>query len=36
MSSVLFRAILALDSYNRGYNSRISGLGGIDTKIGLR
>lgn len=33
ISKDLFLAILAMDSYNRGYNEGISGLGGINTSI---
>lgn len=33
-SSNVFKAILALDSYNRGYKEEIPGLGGEGTKIG--
>lgn len=29
----LFLSILSMDSYNRGYNPGIAGLGGIDTQI---
>lgn len=36
VSPTLMHAILAMDSYNRGYNEGISGLGGIEfTKIDL-
>jgi len=31
----LFSAILAMDAYNRSYNAGISGLGGINSQIGL-
>ena len=34
ISSELMLAILAMDSYNRGYNQGISGLGGTGTLIG--
>jgi hypothetical protein len=39
ISDDLFRAILAMDAYNRGYNSGIGpingGLGGVGSQIGL-
>jgi hypothetical protein len=35
ISDDLFRAILAMDAYNRGYNLGIAGLGGLNTGIGL-
>jgi hypothetical protein len=35
ISPDLFRAILAMDAYNRGYNPGIAGLGGENTGIGL-
>jgi len=34
MNDDLFKAILAMDAYNRGYDEGISELGGIDSKIG--
>jgi hypothetical protein len=34
MDKDLFLALLSMDSYNRGYNPGISGLGGIGTGIG--
>jgi len=34
MNTDLFKAILAMDAYNRGYGEGISGLGGINTQIG--
>ena len=34
ISSELMNAILAMDSYNRGYNPGISGLGGEGSAIG--
>jgi len=34
MSDDLFRAILALDAYNRGYLPRINGLEGIESELG--
>jgi hypothetical protein len=30
----VFRAILAMDAYNRGYNAGIAGLGGEGTQLG--
>ncbi len=33
-SEVLMHAILAMDSYNRGYNQGITGLGGLGSQIG--
>jgi hypothetical protein len=35
MNADVFRAILAMDSYNRGYSPGINGLGGKDSKLGL-
>jgi hypothetical protein len=35
ISPDLFRAILAMDAYNRSYNEGIAGLGGEGTMIGL-
>ncbi len=34
ISDDLFRAILAMDSYNRGDSAGIVGLGGVGTSIG--
>lgn len=34
VSPTLMHAILAMDSYNRGYNEGIVGLGGIGSQIG--
>ncbi len=34
ISDDLFRAILAMDAYNRGYTPGIAGLGGQGTQIG--
>ncbi len=34
ISSEFMNAILAMDSYNRGYNPGIDGLGGIGSSIG--
>lgn len=34
ISNELFLSLLAMDSYNRGYNPGISGLGGLSSKIG--
>jgi hypothetical protein len=34
MNDDLFRAVLAMDSYNRGYNMGVNGLGGIGAQIG--
>ncbi len=34
ISKDLFLAILSMDSYNRGYGEGITGLGGINSKIG--
>jgi hypothetical protein len=34
ISDDLFQAILAMDSYNRGYSAKIAGLGGAGTAIG--
>ena len=34
MNQDLFKAILAMDSYNRGYLPGISGLGGVNTGLG--
>lgn len=34
MNKDLFLAILALDSYNRGYGQNVIGLGGLETFIG--
>ena len=35
VSPNLMYAILSMDSYNRGYNAGISGLGSIGSQIGL-
>lgn len=34
MSPELFMAILSMDSYNRGYNEGITGLGGVGSLVG--
>ncbi len=34
VSPTLMQAILAMDSYNRGYNEGIAGLGGVGSQIG--
>jgi hypothetical protein len=34
ISRDLFLSILSMDSYNRGYNTGITGLGGVGSQIG--
>lgn len=34
ISANLFRAVLAMDAYNRGYDAGIAGLGGIGATLG--
>lgn len=35
ISPTLMQAILAMDSYNRGYNEGLTGLGGVGSQVGL-
>lgn len=34
ISKDLFSAILAMDSYNRGYDEGVNGLGGVGSQLG--